>query len=71
MPHTHTRPARHTYRSTMLMVDVRGVHGHEGYCSCGWVGSTWKEPSKARAEAKWHFWHEHGDPSATGGTEAS
>lgn len=71
MPHTRTRPARHTNYSTELMVNVRGVHGHEGYCSCGWVGMTWKNPSQAQAEAKWHFFSEHGALSATGGTEAS
>lgn len=53
------------------MTAVRGTHGHEGYCSCGWTGLTWKTPSEANAEARWHFWTEHGDLSATRGTEAS
>lgn len=71
MPHTRVRPARHTYHSTSLMVNVRGVHGHQGYCSCGWEGMTWKHVSSAQGEAKWHFFNEHGDLSATRGPEAS
>ena len=71
MPHTSTRPKHHVNFSTPLMVNVRGVHGHEAYCSCGWVGMTWKHPSNAQGEAKWHFYHVHGDPSATGSAEAS
>lgn len=71
MSHTRTRPRKHVYYSTELMTSVRGVHGHEPYCSCGWVGHTWKNPSTARSEASWHYANEHGDMSATGGTEAS
>ena len=71
MPHTHTRPARHTNYSTELMTSVRGIHGYQGYCSCCWEGNVWKRLSKAQAEAKWHYYNEHGDLSATGGTEAS
>ena len=71
MPHTQTRPARHTNYSTELMVNVRGIHGHQGYCSCGWEGDVWARVSKAQAEAKWHFFHEHSTVSATRGTEAS
>ena len=80
MTHTNVRPARHTNYSHELMVNVRGVHGHQGYCSCGWVGLTWATPSKAQAEAKWHLWNEHGselaarkreDAQATGRAEAS
>lgn len=71
MDKTRVRPARHTNYSTELMVSVRGVHGHEGYCSCGWEGLTWKTPGEAQAEARWHFWTEHDAVSATRGTEAS
>lgn len=41
------------------MTSVRGVHGHIGYCACGWEGHLWKTPSKAQAEAKWHYWTDH------------
>ena len=80
MPNTHVRPARHTNYSHELMVNVRGVHGHQGYCSCGWAGLTWATPGKAQAEAKWHLWNEHGSElaarkreaeSTTGGAESS
>ena len=64
MPHTHTRPATHRYHSTELMTDVRGIHGFQGYCSCGWEGHIWKRLDKARAEAKWHFFNDHAVPDA-------
>lgn len=78
--HPKTRPARHTNYSTELMTNVRGVHGHQGYCACGWVGMTWADIGKARAEARWHYGNEHDpanaahereDVSANRGTEAS
>ena len=58
------RPVRHTNYSTELMTNVRGVHGFEGYCACGWYGSMWKEPSAARAEARWHYLSDHQDQIA-------
>lgn len=60
MTHTGARPATHTNYSAELATNVRGVHGHEGYCTCGWTGRAWKERSKAVAEARWHLWEIHG-----------
>ena len=61
MPHAKVRPARHVNYSTELMTNVRGVHGHEAYCGCGWTGMTWKRPGEAQAEARWHYLTEHQD----------
>ena len=64
MTHTGVRAATHTRYSHDLEVNVRGVHGHQGYCTCGWAGRQWDTPSKANAEAKWHLWDEHGNELA-------
>jgi len=42
------------------MTSVRGTHGHEAYCSCGWVGHVHRKAGEAQWEAKVHRYTEHG-----------
>jgi len=60
MPHTSTRPKTHVNVSHELMTNVRGTHGHEAYCSCGWIGHVHRTPGQAQWEAKVHRYTEHG-----------
>lgn len=64
MTHARVRPARHVNYSTDLMTNVRGVHGHSGYCACGWTGLIWRTHGEAQSEARWHNYVVHGDGKA-------
>lgn len=69
--HTHVRPKRHTNYSVELMTNVRGTHGHEAYCACGWVGTTFKTPGEAQGEARWHYGEAHAPMNAALEREAA
>lgn len=60
MAQAYVRPARHTNYNTELMTSVRGIHGYEAYCACGWTGLTWKTWGEAQAESRWHYYITHG-----------
>lgn len=64
MAHEHpaVRPVRHTRIDTSLATNVRGIHGYQAYCACGWEGEVWKSWGQAQWEARWHRVNEHALP---------
>lgn len=57
--HAAVRPARHTRVDLNLATNVRGIHGYEAYCACGWEGECRKTWGEAQFDARLHRQTEH------------
>jgi len=58
MQKSGVKPARHTRIDVDLATQVRGIHGYEAYCACGFEGETRKKWGDAAFDAKVHRgWH--------------
>lgn len=64
MPHTAVKPRRHYRYDTSLATNVRGCHGAQAYCSCGWEGEQRKTWGEAQFDARVHRHEAHKLPGS-------
>jgi len=62
MEKVSVHPARHYYPSRELATTVRGVHGYQADCTCGWKGEVREKHGVARFDAQCHRHEAHALP---------